>query len=584
MPNGVRLAEIGSGVLLATDVKLDEGDTRVSLLSALMSHTIQVTRPIIQGGREVGRITLVSDNSGLMPSLLAVLMQTLLGALASLAVAVLVASRLQQWVVRPLIRLTETVGRISQSHDYSTRVEIETNDEVGDLCGGFNAMLSEIKVREAKIVDLAFHDAETDLANRLAFEREISARLNDESGLAVLVVGVDRFQYVRGVIGYHLANDLLSELGARLTEFGADGVAARVSTDAIGFLIDNGDLEEVRSLAESILAEIETPMLIGVNTIDINASIGIAVTGVHAGAAQQLIECANVALDQARANEAKIAFFDKDAYGETTHNLSLMTDMMRALRNGEMAIALQPKYDVRSSRIGGAEVLARWTHPTRGSVSPDLFIGMAEETGAIGPLTLWALRQAIACQGRLAEAHLEPSLAVNLSGRLLGDSAFIDAAVELLDSARGPLTLEITETADIGDQEVALKHIEVLVAAGAYISIDDYGSGLSSLAYLKRIPAHELKIDKVFIQALGEQQRDALLVKSTIDLAHSLGMKITAEGVETDIAFTVLVGMGCDTIQGYLTGRPMPEKDYVAVLRGSGESALASPPHALAAG
>ena len=172
----------------------------------------------------------------------------------------------------------------------------------------------------------------------------------------------------------------------------------------------------------------------------------------------------------------------------------------------------------------------------------------------------------IACQKRLAARGLITTLAVNLSGRLLSDSAFIAIAVNLLAQRAGDLFLEITETATIDNQDRALANINALVAAGAFISIDDYGAGLSSLSYLRRIPAHELKIDKTFVQLLGEQQRDALLVKSTIDLAHSLGMRVTAEGVETEIARAALTAMGCDTIQGYLIARPMPEAAFVEFL------------------
>jgi EAL domain-containing protein (putative c-di-GMP-specific phosphodiesterase class I) len=177
------------------------------------------------------------------------------------------------------------------------------------------------------------------------------------------------------------------------------------------------------------------------------------------------------------------------------------------------------------------------------------------------------LRQAIALQLRLAADDLTPAIAVNLSGRLLGDAAFIAMATRLLDESPAQIYLEITETATIDNQDQALRNIAALKTAGARISLDDYGQGLSSLAYLRRIPADELKIDKAFVQLLGEQQRDALLVKSTIDLAHSLGLKITAEGVETEAALAALTAMGCDMVQGYLIAKPMPEAEFVRFLK-----------------
>lgn len=575
---GERLAEIGSGVSLDSDVRFAEG-ADVSFIDALRSRTIEVSEPIVHGGVEVGRITLIGDNYDLVPRLLATLAQSLLGALAALLVAVLVAGRLQRWVVRPLLSLTDTVRHISQSHDYSTRVDIHSEDEVGDLCSGFNVMLGEIKDRERKIIDLALHDAETDLPNRLAFEREIAARIAGPraAGLVVAAIGVDRFQYMRGAIGYHLANDLLSELGARALMFGP--MSARISTDVVAVLIDAADGEAARVLAADILAEAESPMMLGPNMLDVNVTIGLAQNGVHADGPHALIERASIALDQARAGHAKIALFDEAAYELTADNLTLMTDMMRALTNGEMAIHLQPKYDIRRGAITGAEVLARWRHPTRGMVRPDLFVAMAEETGGIASLTRWVLRETIEAQTRLASAGVSMSLAVNLSGRLVGDAEFIAGALEQIKQAPGKLYLEITETATIDNQDLALRHIEALVGAGAGISIDDYGQGLSSLAYLKRIPAQELKIDKAFVQSLGEQSRDALLVKSTIDLAHSLGMQVTAEGVEDEPTFAALAAMGCDHIQGYLIGKPMPEAEFLRTVM---EAARQSPRQAAA--
>ena len=562
--DGSRLAEIGSGVALNSDARAD-GHEDVSPLAALRSRTLAVSQTIVQGGAPVGVITLVADNSDLAPTLWSALARTLVAALAALAIGVAVAARLKRDVVASLLRLTDVVRRISQSHDYTTRVDIESDDEVGELCGGFNAMLGEIRDRESHIIELAFSDAETDLPNRHAFERAVAERLAapDPRPFAVAAIGVDRFQYVRSAIGHALANDLLAEIGARVVE---TGHVARISTDVIGVLLDAADADELRQRAAALLLRAEEPVMLGENTIDIALSVGLAIHGIHADNPQALIERASIALDQAYATRVKTAMFDEVAFQKTTGNVSLMGDLMRALDNGELSLHLQPKVDLRAGAITGAEMLARWRHPQRGMVPPDLFVAMAEDTGAIGVLTEWSLRQAIACQKRLAARGLTTTLAVNLSGRLLSDSAFIAIAVNLLGQRVGDLFLEITETATIDNQDRALQNINALVAAGAFISIDDYGAGLSSLSYLRRIPAHELKIDKTFVQLLGEQQRDALLVKSTIDLAHSLGMKVTAEGVETEIARAALATMGCDTIQGYLIARPMPEEDFVAFL------------------
>lgn len=242
---------------------------------------------------------------------------------------------------------------------------------------------------------------------------------------------------------------------------------------------------------------------------------------------------------------------------------SLMTDMIDALENGEMGIHLQPKFDLRANAVTGAEVLARWTHPVRGEVRPDSFVNIAEKSEAIRALTDWALRTTIATHKRLRATGIDVALAVNLSGRLVADPAFLANALTIISESEGQLYLEITETASIGDEEDALRHLHALIEAGALISIDDYGRGLSSLTSLRRIPASELKIDRVFIESLQHSARDALIVQSTIDLSHALGMKVTAEGVENEATLAALKTMGCDVVQGHLTGWPMSEAGFI---------------------
>lgn len=560
--DGVRLAELGSGVLLDSDGSLASGAS-ISPLAALRSRSLSVTYPIVHGGEQVGRLVLVVENTDLAPRLFATLAQTLGAAFLALLVGLLIATRLKTAVLRPLVNLTEVVRDISRSHNYVTRTPIETDDEVGELCSGFNTMLDEIQDRERRIVDLAMHDSETDLPNRMAFEREIERRIENGATFAVAAVGIDRFQMIRGAIGYQLTNDLISEIGARLAGFHA----ARIANDVLGCIFHIASEDAAREKGGLLLLEAEEPVLLGENTLDVNVSIGVAMIGVPADAPRMLVERANIALDQARAARQKVQLFDESAYVHVADNVSLMGDMMRALHNGEMSVALQPKYDIRTRSVSGAELLVRWRHPVRGLVAPDLFIGMAEETGVIGVLTEWTLRQAIAAQMRLMAEGFAPSIAVNISGRLLDDAAFIAVAKRLIEEASGQICLEITETATIGNQEAGLRNVAELKALGAHIALDDYGQGLSSLTYLRRFPADELKIDKTFVLRLGESRRDALLVKSTVDLAHSLGLQVTAEGVETEAALAALSAMGCDFAQGYLIAKPMPEADFLRFMR-----------------
>lgn len=243
----------------------------------------------------------------------------------------------------------------------------------------------------------------------------------------------------------------------------------------------------------------------------------------------------------------------------------LMRDLRRAIADGLVVLVHQPKLNFHTRAIDGVECLVRWRHPTLGQIDPELFVPMAEETDNIRALTDWVLKRAIDDQRALAEAGWPLIMSVNISARLLGDNNFADSAVAAAAQASGKLCFEITETAAIDDAEAAVANIERFIRSGVAIAIDDYGAG-SSLAHLRLLPAHELKIDKMFVQNLTSSQPDALLVRSTIDLAHSLGLKATAEGVETPAAFALLASMGCDMAQGHLISRPLTMDELIPVL------------------
>ena len=270
----------------------------------------------------------------------------------------------------------------------------------------------------------------------------------------------------------------------------------------------------------------------------------------------------------------RIGVFDSDVYGNPASNLSLMSEMLLAIYADELAVAYQPKLDLRSRTVTGVEALVRWPNHRRGPLGPDLFVPMAEETGHIQALTEWVLVRALADQAVLRLAGHDISMSVNLSGRLLHEQDFADKVLAIIGGAADRFCLEVTETAAMENPELAMRSLDRYRAAGVSVAIDDYGSGLSSLAYLKNLPATELKIDKAFVLNIGESQRDSLLVRSTIDLGHSLGMQVTAEGVETETALSLLALMGCDAAQGYFIGRPMPLGDLFEFLKRGQEQAI----------
>jgi EAL domain-containing protein (putative c-di-GMP-specific phosphodiesterase class I)/GGDEF domain-containing protein len=492
------------------------------------------------------------------------LLATIIGA-GVLGVGLLVFGSwgLARSVTRPLSALQEAAGRLRRGED--AQVTISGDDEVAQLAEGFNAMAAEISERERRITHLALHDAESGLPNRSWFDRRIVELTRDQAGGGVVVaaLGIERFTHVRGAIGHGLAGRLVGEIGDRLRRQRPDLHVARLSTAVLGVALRASSLEAAKRIIGELLTALDAPIQLGETTIDVAMSAGLAVQGRNEQRIGSVVERANIALDQAREARRTLAVFDPEAYGDPAANLSLMGEMRRSIADGDLVLHHQPKYDLRRGAVTGTEALVRWRHPTRGLIGPNLFVPMAEETGHIRALTEWVLAQAIVDQATMRAAGHDLSVSVNISGRLLGDAEFASAALATIAKAEGDICLEITETAVIDNPELGLAVIERFAGAGVSISIDDYGTGLSSLAYLKQIRANELKIDKAFVVAMGDSQRDALLVRSTVDLAHSLGMKVTAEGVESPTALALLSGMGCDLVQGYLIAKPMPLNDLL---------------------
>lgn len=471
-------------------------------------------------------------------------------------------------LTRPISALDEAVHRLQQG-DY-VEAKVSSGDEIGRLAASFNAMVGDLKDREARLTHMALHDQETGLPNRRALEREAGA----QADAWVILFGVDRFEVVRNAIGYDSMARLLAALGERLSALAEGAPMARVGAGALGLVIAAADEAQALAAASRLVEAAQAPIKVNGAPVDIALTAGVAGRGDIGSDLGSPVDRAAIAVDQARAARRLVAVFDGSAYGDPADNLSLISELMTALRDGHVTLAYQPKYDFRAERITGVEALMRWTHPRRGFVSPDLFIGMAEETGHIRPLTEWAIRRVIADQKTLAAAGHALTVSVNISGRLLSDESFADFALAEVAASSADLCFEITETAVMDNPEMALRIVDRFAEAGIAVSLDDYGAGLSSLTYLKQIRADELKIDKSFILELDQSARDALLVKSTIDLAHSLGLKVTAEGVETPTALALLRAMGCDLAQGYLIGRPVPLAEVTARLDGPAVEAV----------
>jgi diguanylate cyclase len=424
-----------------------------------------------------------------------------------------------------------------------------------------------VRVREAGLLHLAMHEPETELPNRRALLAEIGrVRQGEPGATAVLAIGVDRYAQMRAAIGYGMANDVVRAVAARLLRTCHASRLGYLSTGVLGLVVRRGDVAALEAeLAR--LESLEPGYQVDGALVDAFLRIGVAYDWNPSDTDEGLLEQATIALDEARRRDQRRLMFQPAAFQDPTLNLSLMSDLRQGLEEGQLALHYQPKRAA-NGVIVGVEGLIRWTHPSRGAIRPDIFILAAEETGAIRELTEWTLIQALADSAAMRRAGRELTVSVNVSGRVLTDLAFRDFVLSVTRGRAHELCLEVTETAVIENPQAAVEAVRAFRRAGLAISIDDYGVGLSSLSYLKILEADELKLDRSIATAV-EAERDRLILRSTIELAHSLGMKVVAEGVEDEAVEAVLLNLGCDLIQGYLISPALAPADLDTFLASS---------------
>ena len=424
---------------------------------------------------------------------------------------------------------------------------------------------------EGELKHIAYHDSLTDLANRNCFNERLEvaverSRTDPDTRFAVLFLDLDRFKVINDSLGHIAGNTLLQEIARRL----ADGVrpgdlVARLGGDEFAVLLEHVNArDDAVLLAQRLLAALSVPMMINGTEVLPGASIGITLSDLGYRNADEVLRDADLAMYAAKAEGRKrVALFDASMHERIAEKLKLEGDLRRAIGEGQLSLVYQPLYDLAPYRLSGFEALARWIHPERGHIGPDVFIALAEESGHIEALTAWVIDQAV---GQLAQwqaaypdmAHLD--MHVNISGRDLANNALVPLVREVLLRHALParaLTLEITETTLMGKLSVALDTLYALRKAGIKFSIDDFGTGYSSLAYLSTLPFDSLKIDRSFVMGMDQQPQNVEIVRAVVNLGRTLGKKIIAEGIETVDQLATLKEMGVHVGQGYLLSRPL---------------------------
>ncbi|MFQ5783879.1 MAG: putative bifunctional diguanylate cyclase/phosphodiesterase [Alphaproteobacteria bacterium] len=445
----------------------------------------------------------------------------------------------------------------------------------------FVAILRDItdrKAQQEQLEYLALHDGLTGLANRMRLKDDINDTLkvarHSRQPFALLLLDLDRFKEINDTLGHQVGDALLVEVGQRLSNTVAGvGTVARLGGDEFAVLLPVGtESVQAEDVAKHMIEVLQVPFNVDGLTLEIGVSIGVALYPEHGEDTSRLLRSADVAMYIAKREQSMFALYDSERDHNSVRNLAMSGELRQAIETDQLSLYYQPQIDLASGRVVGVEALVRWNHPEHGFVLPEEFVSVAEHMGLIQPLTHWVLDSALRQAAAWRSDGLDIGVSVNLSSRNLHEEDLPETVAQLLDShgvEPGRLTLELTESALIIDPARALGVIERLSIIGVRLGIDDFGTGYSSLAYLKRLPVDELKIDKSFVIHMTEDGNDAVIVRSTVDLAHNLGLKVVAEGVEGDEQLHYLEALGCDLGQGHFVSRPLPVEDFAGWLEAS---------------
>ncbi len=463
--------------------------------------------------------------------------------------------------------LYETDGRSSDGRRFP--VELAVTWIVAEGARRRVMFLRDITERKAQQEALRYqatHDPLTDLPNRTLLQERIEEVLvtarRQSWPVAFLLLDLDRFKEINDTLGHHVGDLLLRKIARRLEGAIRDtDTIARLGGDEFAVLLPATGLEKARQAARKLIQSLEEPFQVEGLSLQVETSVGITMFPEHGNAAPVLVRRADVAMYVAKRERSGIAVYDPEQDFTSIRHLTLTSDLRRAIQDGELKLHYQPKVSARTGLPAGVEALVRWRHPEHGDIPPDEFISLAEHSGLIGPLSQWVLETAIQQCAEWRRDGVDLSLSLNLSARNLLDETCRKALHDLLSAAklpRGTLTLEITESVIMEDPVRAQEVLTELHALGVAISIDDFGTGYSSLGYLRSLPAEELKIDRSFVEDMDRRPEDWKIVRSTIELAHNLGLRVVAEGVQSVQVWDELKRLGCDIGQGYYFSRPLP--------------------------
>jgi len=454
---------------------------------------------------------------------------------------------------------------------------------LAELAGDIGYGVAHLRTRnrqleaERTIERMAFQDPLTGLPNRAAMRERIvkavATARERQRALAILSVHVGHFDEISDTLGHAAGDRLMAEVAGRVAAVARSGqdALARIGEDELVVLLRDADAAHASDVARRVVDTLYRPVELAGLQVDARGAVGIALHPDHGDDADELMRRAKVAMYRAGAN-GHFALYSGMHDDERRHRLALIDDLRRAIDAGELLLFCQPKVDMKTRRFCGAEALMRWKHQRRGMISPAIFVELAESSGLITPLTQWVLEAAFDARHRWHEAGFEQPLAVNLSARDLHDPRLVDRVQGLMSAwgiREGWMQFELTESVLMSEPATVIDTLGRLRDLGIELMVDDYGTGYSSLRYLQQMPVSSIKIDQSFVRRIVDDPESAAIVRSTDELCHALHKRAIAEGVEEVAVWNALEAIGCDAVQGYYVGRPLPVNEFPAWARAS---------------
>jgi diguanylate cyclase (GGDEF)-like protein len=498
----------------------------------------------------------------------------------SLLLAITGSFWLAKTVTRPVHDLADAARRMREGV-YTEAINIPTHDEFGELAGSFNAMQQAIADRERHIFHQAHHDSLSGLPNRELVVSLLRDALERHRTLAVVSLGLDRFGGIVSSLGHHAGDEVIKlTAGALRTRIGENEVLGHLTGHEFVIGLPGCDAREAVDWIERQADTLRAGVRIANANISLQVTGGVACYPEHSRDAAELCRRASSARSDALARHETASVYRLGQDDRSLQQVRIVGDLPQALMNGDLRLWFQPKLDLKTGEIYGAEALVRWQHHELGLLMPDTFIGAIEQAGSIAHLTRWVLREAVARCAAWRKQGVTLSVAVNISVDDLTDEYLPYFLLEIMQKhklAPHMLTLEVTESAIMHNVQKSLAVVNCIHELGFRLSIDDFGTGHSALGQLKRLPVDELKVDKAFIMGASDDGKDDAILRSIIGLAHDLGLNVVAEGVENDAVIARLASLGCEHAQGYGIGKPIPQEQFLAWIaqrRASGRAAV----------